>query len=201
MYVESVQCTVLEVKVVEGLGHTVDVVLVNGTLKEGDTIVVSTMEGPVVTSIRALLTPPPNREMRVKSEYIHHETLSGAIGIKVRLPPVLVPSSPCLLLLTAGAIGVLSVCLQIVAPDIGRAIAGTSLLVVQAEDDVEDVKDDVQSDLSKVRALPTYGLYLSPCHPYLAPVCAPICAPPRYVHPYGWAGPGQAQTGWAGRRP
>lgn len=89
MYVESVQCTVLEVKVVEGLGHTVDVVLVNGTLKEGDTIVVSTMEGPVVTSIRALLTPPPNREMRVKSEYIHHETLSGAIGIKVRLP------SPC----------------------------------------------------------------------------------------------------------
>ena len=200
---ESVQCTVLEVKVVEGLGHTVDVVLVNGTLKEGDTIVVSTMEGPVVTSIRALLTPPPNREMRVKSEYIHHETLSGAIGIKVRLPsPCSRPTtSPCLPLLTAGAIGVLSVCLQIVAPDIGRAIAGTSLLVVQAEDDVEDVKDDVQSDLSKVRALPTYGLYLSPCHPYLAPVCAPICAPPRYVHPYGWAGPGQAQTGWAGRRP
>ena len=158
MYVESVQCTVLEVKVVEGLGHTVDVVLVNGTLKEGDTIVVSTMEGPVVTSIRALLTPPPNREMRVKSEYIHHETLSGAIGIKVRLPsPCSRPTtSPCLPLLTAGAIGVLSVCLQIVAPDIGRAIAGTSLLVVQAEDDVEDVKDDVQSDLSKVRALPIY---------------------------------------------
>ena len=61
MYMESVQCTVLEVKVVEGLGHTVDVVLVNGTLKEGDTIVLSTMEGPVVTTIRALLTPPPNR--------------------------------------------------------------------------------------------------------------------------------------------
>jgi translation initiation factor 5B len=64
MYTEMVQCTVLEVKVVEGLGHTVDVVLVNGTLREGDTIVVSTMEGPVVTTIRALLTPPPNREMR-----------------------------------------------------------------------------------------------------------------------------------------
>ena len=48
------------------------------------------------------------------------------------------------------------VCLQIVAPDIGRAIAGTSLLVVHAEDDVEDVKDDVQSDLSKVRAAFTW---------------------------------------------
>jgi translation initiation factor 5B len=59
MYCENLQCTVLE-----GLGHTVDVVLVNGTLREGDTIVVSTLEGPVVTNIRALLTPPPNRELR-----------------------------------------------------------------------------------------------------------------------------------------
>ena len=64
MYMEYVQCTVLEVKAIDGLGHTVDVVLLNGTLKEGDSIVVSTLEGPVVTSIRALLTPPPNREMR-----------------------------------------------------------------------------------------------------------------------------------------
>ena len=38
MYTEAVQCTVLEVKVVEGLGHTVDVVLVNGTLKEGQAV-------------------------------------------------------------------------------------------------------------------------------------------------------------------
>eukprot|EP01040_Poterioochromonas_malhamensis_P011659 gene11659-12722_t len=120
MYMELLQCTVLEVKVIEGLGHTVDVVLVNGTLKEGDTIVVSTMDGPVVTNIRALLTPPPNREMRVRSEYIHHESIHGAIGVKI------------------------------VAPDIARAVAGTPLLVVQSEDDVEDIKEEVQSDLTKV---------------------------------------------------
>ncbi|RYG69606.1 translation initiation factor IF-2, partial [archaeon] len=120
MYMEAVQCTVLEVKVIEGLGHTVDVVLVNGTLREGDTIVVSTMDGPVVTSIRALLTPPPNREMRVKSDYVHHQVISGAIGVKI------------------------------VAPDIGRAVAGTPVLVVQEGDDVEEVKDEVQSDLTKV---------------------------------------------------
>jgi translation initiation factor 5B len=120
MYMELLQCTVLEVKVIEGLGHTVDVVLVNGTLKEGDTIVVSTMDGPVVTNIRALLTPPPNREMRVKSEYVHHSTISGAIGVKI------------------------------VAPDIGRAVAGTPLIVVSPEDDVEDIKEEVQSDLNKV---------------------------------------------------
>lgn len=126
MYNETLQCTVLEVKVIEGLGPTCDVVLVNGTLKEGDTIVFSTMDGPVVTQIKALLTPPPNREMRIKSEYIHHKQLSGAIGIKI------------------------------VAPEIGRAIAGTPLLVVESEDDVEDVKEDCHADIGSImKALET----------------------------------------------
>jgi translation initiation factor 5B len=117
-YVESMQCTVLEVKVIEGLGTTVDVVLVNGTLKEGDTIIVSTMEGPVVTQVRALLTPPPNREMRIKADYQHHSSINGSIGVKI------------------------------VAPDIGRAVAGTPIMVVHDGDEVSDVMEDVQSDLA-----------------------------------------------------
>lgn len=83
MYSERLQCTVLEVKAIDGLGLTVDAVLVNGTLREGDSIVVSTLEGPVVTTVRALLTPPPNREMRVKNEFVHHTELKGAIGVKI----------------------------------------------------------------------------------------------------------------------
>ena len=66
------ECTVLEVKVIEGLGTTIDVVLVNGVLKVGDTIVISGLNGPIQTNIRALLTPYPMKEMRVKGEYQHH---------------------------------------------------------------------------------------------------------------------------------
>lgn len=73
MYMESVQCTVLEVKAIDGLGYTIDAVLLHGTLREGDSIVVSTMDGPVVTSIRALLTPPPNREMRYSAPICYHQ--------------------------------------------------------------------------------------------------------------------------------
>ncbi len=44
---------------IEGLGTTMDVVLVNGTMREGAQIVVCGLGGPIVTGIRSLLTPHP----------------------------------------------------------------------------------------------------------------------------------------------
>ena len=66
MYSEELQATVLEVKALPGLGTTIDIILLNGTLREGDTMVLAGSDGPIVTDIRSLLVPMPLRDVRVK---------------------------------------------------------------------------------------------------------------------------------------
>ena len=56
----------LEVKAISGIGTTIDICLVNGTLKEGQTMVVAGTEGPIVTPIKALYTPSKMQDLRVK---------------------------------------------------------------------------------------------------------------------------------------
>lgn len=41
------------------------------------------MNGPIVTKVRALLTPQPMKEMRVKGEYIKHQKIERSMGIKI----------------------------------------------------------------------------------------------------------------------
>lgn len=58
-FTNVLNCTVMEVKKIDGHGTTIDVILADGTLKEGDTIVLAGLEGPIVTQIRSLLMPEP----------------------------------------------------------------------------------------------------------------------------------------------
>ena len=120
MWHANLQCTVLEVKAIDGLGMTVDVLVVNGYLREGDKAVFCTLDGPIVTEIRGLLTPPPSREMRIKSEYIHHKEVKGALGVKV------------------------------IGNGLEKVMAGTPVMVVGPDDEEEDIKAEVMSDLTKL---------------------------------------------------
>ena len=53
-------------KALPGLGTTLDVIVINGKIKEGATIIVAGTEGPIVTQVRGLLMPQPMKELRVK---------------------------------------------------------------------------------------------------------------------------------------
>jgi translation initiation factor 5B len=119
-YITELECTVLEVKVVDGIGTTIDVILSNGVLHRNDTIVVCGLNGPIVTSIRALLTPHPLSELRVKGEYKRVDEVKAAAGIKIA------------------------------ASNLEDAVAGSQLLVCGPNDDIEDLKDEVMSDLASI---------------------------------------------------
>ena len=61
---------------VEGHGTTIDIILINGELSVGDQIVVCGLNGPIVANIRALLTPQPMKEIRVKVNGEHNSRVS-----------------------------------------------------------------------------------------------------------------------------
>lgn len=119
-YSEQLQCTVLEVKALPGLGTTIDVILINGRLREGDTIVVAGQEEALSTQIRSLLMPQPLCELRVKNPYEHYKELTGAQGVKI------------------------------IAKDLEKAVAGLPLLVAHNEEEIADYKRDLERQLKAI---------------------------------------------------
>jgi len=78
--------TVLEVKDEQGFGATVDVVLYDGVVREGDTIVVGGRDDPIVTEVRALLQPRPNAEIRTEKRFERVGEVRAAAGVKIAAP-------------------------------------------------------------------------------------------------------------------
>jgi len=78
--------TVLEVKDEKGFGATLDVVLYDGTVEEGDRIVVGGVEGPIVTEVRALLRPRALSEIRTEAEFERLDSVQAASGVKLAAP-------------------------------------------------------------------------------------------------------------------
>lgn len=112
--------TVLEVKEEKGLGTTIDVIIHSGVIHADDRIVVGGRNGPVVTSVRALLKPRPLDEIRDPSERFKHvEDARAATGVKIA------------------------------APDLDDVFAGAPLRVASAdvEADVDAIEDEMKIDI------------------------------------------------------
>ncbi|EEE54876.1 hypothetical protein OsJ_02370 [Oryza sativa Japonica Group] len=115
---DKIECTILDVKFIEGHGTTIDVVLSSGVLHLRDQIIMCGSQGPIKTHIRALLTPNKMKELQVKSPYQHHKEIKCARGITIS------------------------------APGLEYSIAGTCLYVVRPGDDQQDVVNNVLSDIA-----------------------------------------------------
>jgi translation initiation factor 5B len=108
--------TVLEVKEERGFGTTVDVILYDGNVREGNQIVVGGTGDPIATEVRALLRPRPLAEIRTEKQFESIDEVSAATGVKIA------------------------------APDLDDAMAGAPVRVVRdrpVEDVIEEVKAEL----------------------------------------------------------
>lgn len=79
--------TILEVKEEQGIGTSLDVIIYDGTLKTGDTIVIGSSNEPIVSKIRCLFQPAIHAEMRdKKSKYTAVKEVFAATGVKISGP-------------------------------------------------------------------------------------------------------------------
>ncbi|MBI2576448.1 translation initiation factor IF-2 [Candidatus Woesearchaeota archaeon] len=76
--------TILEVKPVKGLGLCMDVILYDGMLKRGDTIVVGTTGEALISKVKGLFEPQPLAEMRdKKAKFGRIEKINAATGVRI----------------------------------------------------------------------------------------------------------------------
>ncbi|XP_005462936.1 eukaryotic translation initiation factor 5B isoform X1 [Oreochromis niloticus] len=116
---DELRAQVMEVKALPGMGTTIDVILINGRLREGETIIVPGVEGPIVTQIRGLLLPPPLKELRVKNQYEKHKEVSTSQGVKI------------------------------LGKDLEKALAGLPLLVAHKDDEIPVLRDELVRELKQ----------------------------------------------------
>jgi len=81
--------TVLEVKEQKGVGKVLDVIIYDGSLKQGDQIMIGGINGPINTKIRGLFEPTPHSEMmEKKAKYQSVKEVTAATGVRILAPNV-----------------------------------------------------------------------------------------------------------------
>ncbi|HEU5119502.1 MAG TPA: translation initiation factor IF-2, partial [Candidatus Nitrosocosmicus sp.] len=114
----SAKGIVLEVNEEVGLGPSANVILLDGVIKQGDSIVVAKRNSVVVTKIKSLLLPKPLDEMRdPRDKFRHVKIVISAAGLKIT------------------------------SPDLEGVIAGSPLYGISSPDDEARAKSLVESEV------------------------------------------------------
>jgi translation initiation factor 5B len=112
---------VLEVNDEVGLGPSANIILLDGTLKHGDRIVVGKRDSVTSTKIKALLLPKPLDEMRdPRDKFRHVDMVIAAAGLKIT------------------------------SPDLDGVLAGSPLYVVNNLEDEQRLKANIETEIKSV---------------------------------------------------
>ncbi len=113
---------VMEVREEKGWGTTMDVVLYDGVIRKGDTIVTAGLEGPIVTKVKMIVMPKPLDEMRdPEDRYMFVNEVRAAAGIKI------------------------------IADNLENVVPGAPVLVVPDESKVEEYVKIVREEVAEVK--------------------------------------------------
>jgi translation initiation factor 5B len=109
---------VLEINEEVGLGPSANVILLDGVLKQGDSIVIAKREGAIITKIKSILLPKPLDEMRdPRDKFRPVEQVISAAGLKIT------------------------------SPDLNGVLAGSPLYALEKKNDESTLKQMVESEV------------------------------------------------------
>lgn len=115
---DYVRGIILEINEELGLGPSANMILLDGTIKQGDTIMVAKRDEIVVTKVKALLLPKPLDEMRDPRDKFRSVTeVISAAG------------------------------LRIVSPDLEGVLAGSPLYVLRNKEEEKEIRHFIESEV------------------------------------------------------
>jgi len=112
---------VLEVNDEVGLGPTANIILIDGSMKKGDTIIVAKRDSVIETKPKAILLPKPLDEMRdPRDKFKPVDEVVGAAGIKIA------------------------------SPDLEGVLPGSTVYVASNKEEVAEFKKAIESEMESV---------------------------------------------------
>jgi translation initiation factor 5B len=112
---------ILEVNDEVGLGTTANMILIDGQIKKGDSVIVAKRDEVIVTKPKAMLLPKPLDEMRdPRDKFKPVDTVEAAAGIKIA------------------------------SPDLEGVLPGSTVYVTKDESKVQEFKEIIESEMKSV---------------------------------------------------